>query len=312
MTLTRQEYIESFKKKDEDIINYYLQVYTLEETGKKFKITRERVRQIILRCEKNNEIKNKREKNIRKHKAILIDIFNDLYKKGNTKKEMKELFGDREHVLINKFFVEKRKEVKKDKENRIVEFYLSGKSTCEIAKIEKYKSPQGVLYILEKNNIERRDIKGKITKEIEKEILEMRSKNKTYKYMICSILQKFDIKLSDLSIFNVLKRNGVVLSRGKTSKEREQQFIKMYLDGTKIKDIIKQLKISIVTIYKILKRNNIEKRKKISEEQEQEIINAYINKVKIKNIGKNFNISTTLIYKILKRNNIEKRGKKEK
>lgn len=95
----------------------------------------------------------------------------------------------------------------------------------------------------------------------------------------------------------------------KISQNTENSIIKQYLKKDKIKEIANLLNIDIVTIYNVLKRNNIilrnKKEKELSTNFKQKVINAYLSGDNIDQIRIHYHVNFSVISNILKENNIK-------
>lgn len=94
----------------------------------------------------------------------------------------------------------------------------------------------------------------------------------------------------------------------KVSIEQENQVIDLYKSGLSCKSIELELGINSVTVFHILKRNNIPTRTKggIEKLPIDEIVEDYKNGIRITEISKKFNVSYKTIYNYLENNNIER------
>ena len=121
--------------------------------------------------------------------------------------------------------------------------------------------------------------------------------------------------ISDCMLYKILQVNNIALDRRKiTTKEQEQEIIKLYLDGYPVKYIYEKLNVSKSTMERILNKNNIPKRRskikyKITDKDTiNSIIDDYLNSdLYIAEIHKKYGISNTTLENLLIRNNVPKR-----
>lgn len=87
----------------------------------------------------------------------------------------------------------------------------------------------------------------------------------------------------------------------KTSLELEQKVIQSYLEGNSCKTIGNQLGLNSVTIFNILKRNNIQTRTNggIYKLPVDDIIKDYKNGIRIQDISIKYNVNPKTIYNYL-------------
>lgn len=94
----------------------------------------------------------------------------------------------------------------------------------------------------------------------------------------------------------------------KTDPQVEQKAIELYKSGLSCVDVAKTMNINSVTVFNILKRNNIETRTKggIYELPYEQIKQDYLNGVKITEISKKYNVNDRTIYNYLDAIDVER------
>ncbi|MCK9279263.1 MAG: HNH endonuclease [Melioribacteraceae bacterium] len=93
--------------------------------------------------------------------------------------------------------------------------------------------------------------------------------------------------------------------------EKEKKIIDLYKTGTIIKNIVKELSISETTIWRILKKNNVERDRINIKLNADEVSGLYLSGKSAKFIGNVYNISEPVILRILRDNGIKIRDKVE-
>jgi len=106
------------------------------------------------------------------------------------------------------------------------------------------------------------------------------------------------------------------------TEELEGVVVKKYMDDVAVTKIMKDHKISAGKVYRILRRNGIEKRRapykresaqrmlQLTDRQKKDIADAYIREVPVLTIAKNFDINYQTVYDVLDERSIVRRTEK--
>jgi DNA-binding NarL/FixJ family response regulator len=196
-----------------------------------------------------------------------------------------------------------------EQELEVIKLYEQGLTT---AKISEFFGVAGstIKNTLKKNNITSRSLSDYLRKFSPEQELEIIGLYKNGKSMTV-IAKHFKCSLAAIDrIFkahNIQKTAPGIYGR-KLSPAQEQEVIKLYSKGKTIKLIAKRYDVNIVTISKILKRNNIEIRtifkRKIFPDQEKEIIQLYQKAWPIEEISAKVQIARSTVIRVLNDNDI--------
>ncbi len=190
-----------------------------------------------------------------------------------------------------------------------IKLYEEGLTTSKIADILGVAGST-IKNILRRNNIRTRTLSEylrKFTPEKELEIIGLYNNGKT----MSSIAKQFSSSIATIDrIFKAHKipKHKPGISSRKISPDQEQEVIKLYSKGKTIKFIAKKYEVNIMTISKLLKRNNIEIRllmnRKIFDTQEKEIIELYNKSWPTSEIAKKFDLANSSVIRVLKENEL--------
>ena len=180
-------------------------------------------------------------------------------------------------------------------EKLIIEDYESGMEAKEV--IEKHQIGNTTLYrILKRNDIKRKSEKNQLNF---KKVFKLYDKGMTLK----DIGDRFNCSKSKVK--TVLVKNGVVLrTRGESQRHcNDKEMIIDYKSGLDTRDIVKKYKCG--SIYRVLKRNNVDFRHNLNDWQIEEILKKYQELKNITEVARKLNYSTMTVWKWLHNNNVE-------
>jgi transposase-like protein/Mor family transcriptional regulator len=291
---------------------------SLASIARKNKINQRTVSKII----KENNIPIQKRKSQGKFNNNLKMLIIEDYNSGMSQKDVAEKYNCCQTTIFkilkenNVSTRDKCKKITDEQKLLIIEDYKSGSTLQSIA--NNYNCDQSYISrILKNNNVSTRTRgnKNMFTDEQKLLIIEdynsgMSQKDVAEKYNCCQT-----------RIFKILKENNVsTRTRGNKNMFTDEQkllIIEDYKSGMSQTDVAKKYGISHITIFKILKENNVSTRTRgnknmFTNEQKLLIIEDYNSGMSQKDVAEKYNCCQTTIFKILKENNVSTRDKYKK